>query len=125
MSAVGDRIRKLRRSLGLTQEEFAENIGVKGGVVSAWEKGNAPVPYGRVLMLGEAYNVNERWITSGIGEMFATTDKQPGKTPREHAEDYLLSLIDKLPPAARRDAVDFCRLVVRKYDPDYGDGSRR
>ena len=50
---------------------------------------------------------------------------EPGKTPREHAEDYLLSILDKLPPAARRDAVDFCRLVVRKYDPDYGEGARR
>jgi len=33
----GDKLRKVRRHLGLTQEEFAEKIGVKASTYMAWE----------------------------------------------------------------------------------------
>ena len=54
-SSVGDRIKELRTALKLTQVQFAENIGVKGGVVSAWEKGSAPLPQGRRLIISDTY----------------------------------------------------------------------
>lgn len=33
----GDKLRKVRRHLGLTQEEFAERLGVPGPTYMAWE----------------------------------------------------------------------------------------
>src|SRR2546425_526067 len=42
---TGEEIRKLRRALGLTQQEFAAKLGVSFAAVNRWEKGrNAPQP---------------------------------------------------------------------------------
>lgn len=42
---IGQRIRKLRLSLGLTQEEFATIIGNKNSTVANWENGpKVPLP---------------------------------------------------------------------------------
>jgi transcriptional regulator with XRE-family HTH domain len=40
---VGKRIKRLRQNLGLTQEEFAEKIGVSHPYISKWECGKAAI----------------------------------------------------------------------------------
>lgn len=41
---VTDRIKRVRRNLSLTQEEFAAAIGVTARAVQRWEAGHAPGP---------------------------------------------------------------------------------
>lgn len=36
---IGNRIRKYRKSLGISQKQLAEQIGVSNGCVSNWEQG--------------------------------------------------------------------------------------
>ncbi len=41
MSILGENIRRLRKSKGITQTEFAVQIGVKRAVIGAYEEGRA------------------------------------------------------------------------------------
>ena len=118
MSAVGNRVRKLRGHLGLTQSQFSEKIGVKGGVISAWENGTAPVPYGRVLIICDAYRVNERWLAKGVGDIFVR-ERRSMSPSREQAFEFVCSFFDKVPDEARREMLDFLREVVARFDEQY------
>lgn len=65
-----DRIRKIRRELDLTQQEFADRLGVKRGAIANYEIGrNEPVD-SIIALICREFNVNEEWLRSGTGEMF-------------------------------------------------------
>lgn len=67
---MNDRIRELRKALGLTQQEFADRIGIKRNTVANYETGrNDPVDSVCALIVRE-FNVNETWLRTGAGEMF-------------------------------------------------------
>lgn len=55
---VGDRIYDLRKKLGLSQEEFANRIGVSRQVVSKWE-GNLVIPLtDKLKKISEEFNIS-------------------------------------------------------------------
>lgn len=67
---TNERIKALRKSLGLTQQKFADRIGVKQNTVAQYEIGrNLPVESVLNLICRE-FNVNETWLRTGEGEMF-------------------------------------------------------
>ncbi len=67
---IGERIRKLRKTLDLTQQKFGERIGIKGNTVAQYELGrNEPVDAVFSLICRE-FDVREEWLRTGEGEMF-------------------------------------------------------
>ena len=65
-----ERIRKLRRSLDMTQQEFADRIGIKRNTIANYETGrNDPVD-SVVSLICREFNVNENWLRTGEGDMF-------------------------------------------------------
>ncbi len=70
MSEMRKRIGQLRKSLGLTQKQFGEKIGVQRGTVTNYELGrNIPTETVR-LMICKVYGVRRKWLETGEGEMF-------------------------------------------------------
>ena len=70
MSEMRKRIGQLRKSLGLTQKQFGEKIGVQRGTVTNYELGrNIPTETVR-LMICKVYGVRREWLENGEGEMF-------------------------------------------------------
>lgn len=66
---MGERIKQLRQALGITQQEFADRLHIKRGAVANYEVGrNASDTV--VAMICREYNVNDRWLRTGEGEMF-------------------------------------------------------
>ena len=64
---MNERIRKLRKSLGLTQEKFAERLGIKRNTVANYEIGrNEPID-AVVSLICRVYGVNEVWLRTGEG----------------------------------------------------------
>ena len=56
---VGEKIRRLRESLGLTQAEFAKAIGdFSKQTISRWEKPNSSVPYSAQKKILQAFNLS-------------------------------------------------------------------
>lgn len=71
-----DRIKELRKRLGLDQTEFGSRIGIKQGSVSAYEKG-IRIPLDSVILsICKEFSVNEEWLRTGNGEMFEELTEQ-------------------------------------------------
>lgn len=67
---MNNRIKKIRRELDLTQQEFAERIGIKRNTIANYETGrNAPVD-SVISLICREFDVREEWIRTGEGEMF-------------------------------------------------------
>lgn len=65
---MNNRIRTLRKSLGMTQEEFGEQLGVTKLTVLRWERDNK-VPEPSLRLICRVFQVNKRWLETGEGEM--------------------------------------------------------
>ena len=71
-----DRLKLLRKSLKLTQEEFAARIGIKRNSYANYEIGrNNPID-AVVFSICREYRVSETWLRTGEGEMFVPYDEE-------------------------------------------------
>lgn len=67
---MGERIKELRKALGLTQQKFADGMGVKQNTIAQYESGrNAPID-AVIILICRTYGVSETWLRTGEGEMF-------------------------------------------------------
>lgn len=73
---MNERIRKLRKSLGLTLEKFGEAIGVSRAAMSNLENGNRNITPQMFKSICREYNVNEEWLRDGVGEMFCIPEAE-------------------------------------------------
>jgi transcriptional regulator with XRE-family HTH domain len=64
------RIYKIRKTLGYTQQKFAEGLKISKAHVGAMELNNRKVPERIVKMICFTYGVNEKWLKTGKGDMF-------------------------------------------------------
>lgn len=70
-----ERIKTLRKTLGLTQKQFAEKIGVKQNTVAQYEIGrNIPTDMAINLICRE-FGVNEIWLRTGVGDPFQKKER--------------------------------------------------
>lgn len=76
---MNNRIKFLRKSLNLTQQEFADKLNIKRGAVSNYEIGrNQPID-AVISLICREFNVNENWLRSGEGEMFLPVEDEVGE----------------------------------------------
>lgn len=60
----------IRKTLGLTQQEFALKLGLARSSLSEIENGNINVTKRVKLLLYSAYHINPSWFENNEGEMF-------------------------------------------------------
>ena len=70
--SIGERIRKLRKSVDLTQREFGERINLKSNSIALIEGGRNTSDQ-TVSAICREFNVTEVWLRTGEGAMFAPT----------------------------------------------------
>ena len=66
---LGERIRELRRSLGLKQAEFADQIGGKEATVPSWETGNRNPSDAVIVTICNVFEINKEWLANEKGPM--------------------------------------------------------
>lgn len=72
-----DRIKKLRKELDLTQQAFADKIGMKQNTIAQYEMGRTTPSDAIIFSICREFDVNEEWLRTGEGEMFEQmTDQQ-------------------------------------------------
>lgn len=72
---MNERIRKLRKTLELTQKEFANRIGIKQNTVATYEIGRSEPIDAVIALICREFNVNEEWLRTGTGSMFKGTEE--------------------------------------------------
>ena len=68
-----ERLRAIRKALYLNQKCFAEQIGLNQNSLSMIEKNHTPVTEKNIKLVCATFNVNERWLRTGHGEMFCSS----------------------------------------------------
>lgn len=74
MSSLGERVKEVRKYYKLTQNEFAEKLGVSREYVSRLENGKENPSYNTLLSFDVFFNVSQDWLTTGNGKMFGNLD---------------------------------------------------
>lgn len=59
---VGEKIRVLRKGMGLTQTELGARMGVQKNAVSKWELGRVEIPTGTILALAKLFDVSPSYL---------------------------------------------------------------
>lgn len=88
---IGEKIAKLRKELGLSQEKLAEKVEVSRQSVSKWELGQAIPDIQKVVQLSTLFNVSTDYLlhdeleiditpTAEIADLSTTDDVQVNKT---------------------------------------------
>lgn len=69
-----ERIKELRKTLSLNQEEFGKVLGVTKSSISNIESGRFNATDTTIKLICREFNVNELWLRTGQGDMFSTPD---------------------------------------------------
>jgi HTH-type transcriptional regulator/antitoxin PezA len=72
---MNERIKKLRKAIGLTQQEFADRIGVKRNTIANYEIDRNEPSGSVVSLICKEFSVSENWLRTGVGEMFVPTTR--------------------------------------------------
>lgn len=73
---MNERIKTLRKELGLSQDVFAEKLGLTKNYISLVENGNRNLSEQSIKVLCSTLHVNEEWLRTGTGAMFKSRTKE-------------------------------------------------
>lgn len=123
--SVGSRIKELRNSLDLTQQKFADRLGIQRGAIANYElERNVPID-AVISLICREFNVREAWLRDGTGEMLEqlTEDEDRarffGDLSKESASPEVLAFIDALRKSSDstiRAALEFVCNVYESYN---------
>ena len=71
---MNERIKQLRKTLGLTLEKFSNRLGVGKTAISKLENNENNLTQQMFKAICREFNVNEEWLRDGTGEMFRLPD---------------------------------------------------
>lgn len=67
---MNERVKQLRTTLDLTQEEFGKKLGVTRSAISYIESGRSNLTDRMIFLICREFSVNEDWLRDGIGDPF-------------------------------------------------------
>lgn len=82
----GKRVKNIRKTLGLTLENFGKRVGVTKQTISRIENGINNLTEQMILAISREFNVNEEWLRNGTGEMF--------NEPKDELANILSNIIE-------------------------------
>lgn len=89
-----DRLKELRKRLGLTLEKFGERIGLKKTVLSEYENGRKSMTPRTKLAICREFGVSEKWLETGEGTMFQA-ETEEGRHLKNLIDEALANRDDK------------------------------
>lgn len=87
---LGERIKKLRKDLNLTQQKFADRIGTTQNVIANYESGRREPSAAAFNNICKTFGISEEWLRTGKGEMFIPSPEEDiNELIRQHRLDDL------------------------------------
>lgn len=109
---MNERIKELRKALGLTLEEFGAKIGMGKSSVSKIEKGLNGTTDQTIRSICREFKVSEDWLRTGEGDMF--DQEQPSILARLSSE-YKLTAREQSVVAAFLELDEADRAAIMRY----------
>ena len=104
---INQRIVKIRKIMGYTQEEFAESIKLSRSFQGGIEKNHRKINDRLIKMICLTYGVSETWLQTGKGEMFNLK-----KDPRL---ERIIRNFNKLAPPLQDYVMDYLDWLAAYY----------
>ena len=132
MKTIGERIKHIRKSAGLTQQKFADTIGLKQNTVATFEMGKTSPSDRTIADICREFNVNRQWLETGIGEPFQSKSRDEeiaeiiGKIVYgdESSKATIIRALCKLPdemfPEAERILIDIVENIKKERENEGG-----
>ena len=108
---MNERIKLIRKALGLTLAEFGEKLSLTYGAISIWEHGRNGVPESARKQICAVFNVSREWLETGEGEMFVAS-RTPEELDFEAFKRVARRFVEALPAEAREAAVEVAREIA-------------
>lgn len=114
---IKDRLKEIRSNYNLTQQEFADRLGIKRNTIATYETGKSNPSDSAIVLICREFNVNEEWLRTGIGKKYKEFS---GNIINQLAAEYSLSdiatamircFID-LKPEVQNEMFNFFKKVV-------------
>jgi len=110
-SILSQRIGEIRKALGLTQAEYANDLKISQSHANAMELGSRKIPERIIKLICFTYNVNENWFKTGKGDMF--------KKGRDFKLEELIKNFNKLDELLQDYVLKQIRLALEyQYEKD-------
>ena len=99
---MNERLKKLRKALDLTQQAFADKIGMKQNTIAQYEMGRTVPSDAIIFSICREFNVNEDWLRTGKGDMFLKLSRKDqlilwaSTALEEESEDFRNRFVDAL-----------------------------
>lgn len=84
-----EKIKKIRTTLKLTQQEMADAIGVSKQYFSKVENGHTELSKEKAMVLCHEYDISLNWLLLDIGSMFANDVEKNAETFKTNVENIL------------------------------------
>lgn len=101
----GERVKAIRKSLGITLAQFGDKVGLKKSALSLIETGKNKLTEQTTLAICNTYQVNYKWLINGEGDIFVAPvsdlDNLCAKYNLDDMDRVLLDMYINLPPASR------------------------
>lgn len=112
---LGERIRKLRKFLGLNQTELALKMGFQtAAAISKYEKNENEPNLDFLTKLSKMANINLEWLLTGEGPMMRTDSvcrpppaMQPNTMPKDDIEEKILLMLKGMDEEKKRDVLKY------------------
>lgn len=73
---MNSRIKEVRTAFGKSQTDFAKALSISRSAICKIESGENTPSEQTIKLICREFNINEEWLTDGIGEMKKTTDRK-------------------------------------------------
>jgi DNA-binding XRE family transcriptional regulator len=106
-----ERLRAVRKKLGLNQWDFARQIGLTQTTISMIEVGSTVLTEKNIKLICVTFNVNEHWLRTGQGEMFGASSPYLKE---------LTGIFDRLTADTQEFLLDMARNLLKKQEKSPG-----
>lgn len=119
----GERIKAIRKELGLTLEKFGEKLGAKKNTMSAIETGRNSLTDQMARSICREYNVDYDYLMYGEGDMFTDlpktiVDELCMQFDLDSFDRSVIEMYLELPAELRQVVKDKVKDMVKKVDWD-------
>ena len=102
-----DRIRFIRKKIGLKQGDFASRIGLTQTSMSMIEAGKSALTEKNIKLICVTFAVDENWLRTGKGEMFGSSSPY---------EKELLEIFGKLTPGTQEFILEMAQNLLKRQE---------
>lgn len=124
---MNERIKEIRKSLGMTQSTFASKIGLSRNYIAQLEIGTRIPPDRTISDICREFSINEQWLRTGEGDMYVLVEDETAAVVASLLEennplfDLIVKIVreyNKLDDKSRQVMDKFLDELLEKKDAD-------